>query len=218
MAEPFRNTTERNATEGVPYRVLDFGCTHQPRYGSLEYKNASMPSITTKALALLVRPWIIHSLPGRLRVHVPFLKTAVRENPAGVKALVNLAKALPGIEALDWSSVTGNVLIRYDAARLGEAELLEFLRVFTNLYLGNRRGFDALGPEQIPKVAEKLATWISETVKDGNIATIPDKLPGDIFPKHADKASPRSDKARFEDSRHNPHQVKGNPSTKANGK
>ena len=161
----------------------------------LHIKMPAMPPITTKALASLVRPWIIHSLPGRLRVHVPFLKTAVRKNLVGVKALARLAKALPGIEALDWSGVTGNVLIRYDAARLGEAELLEFLRAFTNLYLGNRRGFDALGPEQMPKVAEKLAVWISETVKDGNIATIPSELPGDIFPERASKASPRTDKA-----------------------
>nr|VFJ43489.1 MAG: hypothetical protein BECKFW1821A_GA0114235_100440 [Candidatus Kentron sp. FW]VFJ71520.1 MAG: hypothetical protein BECKFW1821B_GA0114236_12252 [Candidatus Kentron sp. FW] len=30
----------RNATEDVPYRVPDFGCTRQPRYGSLVLRHS----------------------------------------------------------------------------------------------------------------------------------------------------------------------------------
>src|SRR5579883_2728015 len=67
------------------------------------------------ALAHEVR--VVHSSPGRLRVHLP------RWSGKGAAHLLRQAMRLPGVRHADATILTRNVLLRYDAAATTERAL-----------------------------------------------------------------------------------------------
>jgi hypothetical protein len=62
---------------------------------------------------------VVHSLPGRLRVHLPQL--------AGSHAVVHILRRLPGVREVRSNPRTGNVLLYYDPAEVREESLCAFL-------------------------------------------------------------------------------------------
>ena len=140
-----------------------------------------MTTMAQRAMSLLGKPRVLHGIPGRLRVHVPFLKTAVRENPRGVDALMELVSFVPGIESCDCSGVTGNVLIHFDAAHYTGEALLALIQQCTKVYIRYRSRFDAITPEQMPRTLSKLKHLISETVSTDKPVSLPRELPDDVF-------------------------------------
>ena len=60
----------------------------------------------------------MHALPGRLRIHAP---------DWAPERLEQRLRSLPGVEQVRASSSTGNVLVRFDAARLERDRVLAAL-------------------------------------------------------------------------------------------
>lgn len=68
------------------------------------------------------QPLVLHTLPGRLRVHVP------RWPAPDAPRLEQRLRGLPGVTHADANPLTGNVLILYDPAATHPAALLAGLR------------------------------------------------------------------------------------------
>lgn len=70
---------------------------------------------------------VVHSLPGRVRVNI----NGVRQYPDLAAKFAGIFRdrllKLPGVEQADLCLVTGNLLIRYDAAKTCEAEITAWL-------------------------------------------------------------------------------------------
>src|SRR5947209_5446532 len=62
----------------------------------------SMTSVTGEA------PRVLHSLPGRLRVHV------ANGEGNGQQRLERRLRRIPGVQSVQWNDITGNALIRFD--------------------------------------------------------------------------------------------------------
>ena len=57
--------------------------------------------------------WLLHELPGRLRVREP----AIKGHPASAAALAAKLRALPGVTRASASAVTGSVVVEHGGAR-----------------------------------------------------------------------------------------------------
>jgi len=104
---------------------------------------------TDQILSMLIRPKVVHRLPGRLRIHLPILRRVAGQNAALCNALARLLCVPDGIEEATASVATGNVLIRYDADRLSEADIMRFLNGLTQLCIHNRERLQGVSPERL---------------------------------------------------------------------
>ena len=57
---------------------------------------------------------IVHFLPGRVRLKV----AAIKGNPGRAEDMRAAFARVPGVQAIDYNTLTGSVLIRYDGGRL----------------------------------------------------------------------------------------------------
>jgi hypothetical protein len=71
-------------------------------------------------VAVTATPRVVHSLPGRLRIHAPEWARAEAEAQARLRAL-------DGVDAVRASAATGNVLVHFDAQRLDADRVLDAL-------------------------------------------------------------------------------------------
>jgi copper chaperone CopZ len=120
--------------------------------------------ISDKALTLLVRPRVLHGIPGRLRVHVPLLKAATRSSDAGIRVATRALAEFPGIESVEASPVTGNILIRYAAERLSQKEVVRMLQSLAALFIRNRERFARIPAGRLDEVCERFRGWVAEAL------------------------------------------------------
>ena len=137
-------------------------------------------SIKSSAFAYLLRPRVLHALPGRLRIHLPLLKRLPIENGGAVQFVARVLSVPTGITEVAPCLVTGNVLVNYDAERLTADDVLRYLRSATQLCLSNRDRLEGLTAGRLQEVEERLCKWLSGQLSyrlelDGN-ARIPEDV------------------------------------------
>lgn len=78
-------------------------------------------------LGPMLRPRVVHRLPGRLRVHLPALKH-LPENNAQLLDVIEAVLAAPlEIESARACSATGNLLLTYDPARVADEQVVRYM-------------------------------------------------------------------------------------------
>jgi len=105
----------------------------------------------------LLRPRIIHRLPGRLRLHLPALERVNGSSAEWAFVWRDLFGNLAEIQEVQVNLATGNALIRYHADQLTEAELLAFMGAVNRLVL---RYWDRLAATPAPELPEVLGRLI----------------------------------------------------------
>lgn len=75
---------------------------------------------------------IIHSIPGRLRLSMPFLKEVPKEWQIENRYL-EIIKLIEGVEDFDFSYITGNALIKYDKEKTNPEKLIIEIENIANI-------------------------------------------------------------------------------------
>lgn len=86
---------------------------------------------------VLLRFKVVHSIPGRIRIHIPMSRKIPAEWKQSLENLDQL-KELKGIREVSFSVVTGNALIYYDPTMTSEKEIIDALRQIAKV-LNNHR-------------------------------------------------------------------------------
>ena len=131
--------------------------------------------------AWLLRPRVVHGLPGRLRVHVPLVRRLSGEEADEVGAWSNLLAALDGIDSAELSPVTGNVLIQYDCDRVSEQEILAFIQGFSRLACRFRDRIAALPAYRRPIVLDRLREYVRDALRHKVVFDHEVELPADLW-------------------------------------
>ncbi len=113
---------------------------------------------------LLNRPRIVHRLPGRVRVHIPFLQRLPGEHQKLADSIASLLAVPEEIVSAEANLTTGNALICFDPSSVTEADLLRYLRDMFEIFLKSRERFEGLAPEMIPQVFERLEGVVRDAV------------------------------------------------------
>jgi hypothetical protein len=114
--------------------------------------------------ALLLRPKALHKLPGRIRVHMPLLKRLPLDSLAAAQATARLLSAPDGIDEAVPSVKTGNVLVRYDAGRVSEEDVLRYLRSVTEIFVANRDRLTGLDAERLRAAEDRIRDWLTQNI------------------------------------------------------
>ena len=99
---------------------------------------------------------VVHNLPGRVRIHLPALErlsTHWHRYSGPVAELVMIKK---GIQSTDIQPATGNVLITYDAARLGEKDIFQWLESIVNISLKNIRTYTSISEDNFESLLNRV--------------------------------------------------------------
>jgi hypothetical protein len=113
----------------------------------------------------LLRPQIVHRLPGRLRLRVPALRQIDQAQREWAFVWRDLLGGTEEIESVEVNPTTGSVLIRYDPDRLTEAELLAFLRGVNRLVLRHWTRLAALPPAELSEALQRLVRSIRAGIR-----------------------------------------------------
>ena len=117
-------------------------------------------AIVLQLRSLLLRPRIVHRLPGRLRLCLPALKQIDHVQREWAFIWRDLLGSPAEIETVEVDLSTGSLLIRYHADQLTEAELLAFLQAVNRLALGYWDRLAATDPAELPRVLRRLVRAI----------------------------------------------------------
>lgn len=134
-----------------------------------------------EALFLLMRPRVLHALPGRLRLHVPGLKRWGRDHDALVSLTARLLAAPAGIHDVSPCVATGNILVRYDAEQLSEDELVAFLDSFLRIVMAHRADLSKARPRDLTIVETRLRQWLSGALSHRLYLDRRLRVPADVF-------------------------------------
>ena len=100
-------------------------------------------------------PAHFHHIPGRLRVHVPGVKGSIGNAQAIERSLSNFK----GVSRVETRTLTGSVVIHYDAAALDASELFAALNLradFPQLSASRLAGFPSARSNPIAAKAAKI--------------------------------------------------------------
>ncbi|MBP2026225.1 hypothetical protein J2Z35_000014 [Acetoanaerobium pronyense] len=90
---------------------------------------------------------IVHSLPGRLRLHIPLIKNIPSKWHIDSNYF-DAVKRIKGISKIEVCFLTGNALIIYDKTLITENEILKNLKSMAKLALKNRGEFENYTPDK----------------------------------------------------------------------
>ena len=110
--------------------------------------------------APLLKPTVVHRLPGRIRVHVPLLKQ-IPENWSHATVMIESLLAAPvEIEQVSVCRVTGNVLLSYDASAVDEARILQLFQKIAGLVATHGKTLASVGLDQLMAKQDQLTPLI----------------------------------------------------------
>lgn len=138
-------------------------------------------NILHKGCLYLLRPKVVHSIPGRLRLHVPLLKKMNSGNGDWISVIVDLLKTLMGIDEVLPSPATGNILLRYDDKRLTESEILTFLTSITKIFHAHLDDFEQIKGKDPDIIRLRLKSWLQNAVSHRLHLDDQLRIPTDVF-------------------------------------
>jgi len=137
--------------------------------------------LANEVRAWLLRPTVVHRLPGRLRLRVPALTRLDDGQRICASFWRDLLAAPAEIEAVEVNVRTGSVLIRYRTAVLGEYELLAFIRSVNRLVLRHWDRLAAVRPDALPEVLERLLEVVRGAVRHRLVLDERIEVPQDVW-------------------------------------
>ncbi len=87
---------------------------------------------------VILRFKVVHSIPGRIRIHIPMSRKIPREWKQTLENLDRL-KNFEGIREVNFSVITGNALIYYDPEKISDKQIIDTLRQIAKVLNNHRR-------------------------------------------------------------------------------
>jgi hypothetical protein len=123
------------------------------------------PALADHVRAWLMRPRIVHRLPGRLRLHVPGLKHVDPTERDWALVWREVLGGLPGFRSVEANLVTASVVICYDPEALREPELIAFLEDVDRLVLRHWVRLAATPRDALPETVRRLVAVVRSQVR-----------------------------------------------------
>jgi len=138
-------------------------------------------AIVLQLRSLLLRPRIVHRLPGRLRLYLPALKQINHVQQEWAFVWRDLLGSPAEIETVEVNLTTGSLLIRYHADQLTEVELLAFLHAVNRLALRYWDRLAATPPAKLPHVLRRLVRAIRAGTRHRLVFDDKFEIPEDVW-------------------------------------
>lgn len=119
---------------------------------------------------------IVHSVPGRMRLHVPFLAHVPKDARIAGYAKT-AAEAIHGVRSVEIRLVTSSMVVHYDSAVRTEAELLRLAQDIADLAARHADRFLSLNPRRQQAVADRIHAYFQQIeITPGDEVRLPDDI------------------------------------------
>jgi hypothetical protein len=105
---------------------------------------------------------IVHSLPGRIRIHIPILEKLPSGWLTYSEHTAELIKMRNGIEDVKIRPVTGSLIICYDPDQIGESEILTWLKTLVETFLSMEITSKSINEADIRLRFARVRDWFSQ--------------------------------------------------------
>ncbi len=127
-----------------------------------------------------LKPKVAHRLPGRLRLRIPALRR-LKDSDVDATAYLQDCLELPaGIEAVSIDARTGSILIRYQADRLLDTDILGYVDSLLGLMVAHWDRIKDLHRADWERIGPKLKRIIMEAT-DHKSKLSPIEIPEDVW-------------------------------------
>lgn len=109
---------------------------------------------------------VVHSLPGRLRLKIPYLSGVPMEYRKYDKEIYHAVKILNGIQDLSINYIVGTVLITYDTDVLYEKKVICWIRKVIQVCLNNTKLFKQYFESNFQYVIKTIEQQLKDSVKE----------------------------------------------------
>jgi len=116
---------------------------------------------------------VVHTLPGRLRIHLPIVKNIPAEYEEFLPVINSILSTPEEITSIEVSPLSGNILIKYDKGKSTEDQIITFVdSVMEILFRFKEKVADILNSgsfkvEMAEKAREKLIETFAKSVTTG---------------------------------------------------
>ncbi len=107
-----------------------------------------------------VRVKVVHSIPGRLRLHVPFAKKIPSEWRID-DVYFDVFKCIHGVTEFEFNYITSNALVKYDPNITDEKHIIDNLKAMTKLANKHRQKLSTYTLEE----KEEAAIWFGNMIE-----------------------------------------------------
>lgn len=108
---------------------------------------------------------VIHSIPGRIRVFVPFLSDIPENFKKYEDYVKDVIKLKKGINLVEYSYLTNKILIEYDKNKLNEKEIINWINKISNIIIDNDHLYKDMTVEEIEKNIKNFYIILKEKLE-----------------------------------------------------
>jgi hypothetical protein len=108
---------------------------------------------------------VVHSIPGRVRLKVPFLDKVPPNYRLYDNYILEAIKILHGVENLSINYVLGTALITYNTENVYEQKILNWIDEIVNVCINNLHLFEKYGETNLKYVVGTLEHQLRDKVK-----------------------------------------------------
>ena len=121
---------------------------------------------------------VIHSIPGRMRIHVPYLKKIQSMPFNDMLWREENYSFISGVTSIEPNFTTGNILIHYNNDIISSKKILQMINNFTSLVLKHKRQILALEEHKIPGTIKRVREYLmnNENFDKGKKVELPHDL------------------------------------------
>lgn len=138
-------------------------------------------SVLDRSMSFFLKPRVVHSIPGRLRLHSPLLKRVKLENKEWLTLVTELISTPDGIDEVKTSVTTGSILLQYDSKKLTETEIMSFISSLTTIFQSHRQEFEQLFEEHPAVIMDRLKSWLQNALSQRLHLDEQLRIPTDVF-------------------------------------
>lgn len=104
----------------------------------------------------MIKIYVVHSIPGRLRLTIPSMKEIPKAWQVDSLTVTELIEAIPGVKTASYSYLTGSALILYDADRLDEKRIVKYLKNMVRIVGAHRTQLAKTKVEELEEAIHKM--------------------------------------------------------------
>lgn len=115
-----------------------------------------------------VRIKVVHSIPGRMRVHIPLAKK-IPENLHLSERHFEVFKLITGVTMVSFSYMTCNAIVQYDATLTNEEKILSSLKHVAKFAQQHKEPLTQFAPEQKEEAFDYFVELITPYIQNENL-------------------------------------------------
>jgi hypothetical protein len=139
-----------------------------------------MADFLSSIINTIVKPRVVHSLPGKVRIGIPGLQYLQKVQPDAGGIVELLESVFPGVKSISPSFQSGNMLIEYDVALITERKILNGIQSISRTMIKYRGKLANMKPDEgsnlLPKLVDFFRTADADDLYQGKELDIPDNF------------------------------------------